>query len=52
MKTHGAYVSTMIYNLGLFALIGFSVWQLKSPIPLLGLIMIKSIKQVREEQQD
>lgn len=37
------------YNLGLFALIGFCVWYLKTPWPLLGLIMVKQIKRPIEQ---
>jgi hypothetical protein len=34
----------LIYNIGLFLLIGLSVWYLKSAWPFLGLIAVKALK--------
>lgn len=31
-------ISAIVYNLALFSLIGWSIWYLKSPTPLFGLL--------------
>lgn len=39
-----AYVVFILYNIGLFTLIGWSIWYLKTPIPIIGLLFTMKLK--------
>lgn len=41
----------LIYNIVLLMLIGWSVWLLRSPLPMLGLLFIMTVKTTFKESE-